>query len=157
MFPNATTIFARSESARLVAALWIVSLAIPVSFASQNPVSPNSIVGFTEDEVSALFGLASSRMPAPDGTSTWSYDDTTSGEVTIDFSGGKVIRMVPDRTQLIQELQRKATEKRRANPPSAERPEPGSNAPLRGIADAIDLFAAQYIKALNQIIDGRAR
>lgn len=74
--------------------------------------APVSIVGFTEEQVSTLFGPPSLRQSGPDGM-TWYYDGTSNGTVSINIVGGKVVRMTPD--GMVEELQRRATGRRSAS------------------------------------------
>jgi hypothetical protein len=89
--------------------LFVVVFAISilgVTFASQTPSAPESIIGFTEDQVKELFGAPSTREKSADGTEMLYYDHTSVGTVTFYVKSGKVVRTTPER--LPPEFSRKA-------------------------------------------------
>jgi tetratricopeptide (TPR) repeat protein len=89
--------------------------------ASQDSAATSSLIEFTEDEVRTLLGSPSSASRSG-GATFWSYDGTTVGSVSVEFVAGKVVRMIPD--GMIQELQRRAGEKRRITAANLTQPEP---------------------------------
>ena len=122
MLQTLAVVMRRSNYAPLLVAVALeLSMMAGLSSASQDPAPPSSIIGFTEDEVRMLVGSPSS-VSRSGGTTFWSYDGTTAGTVSVEFVAGKVVRMSPD--GMIQELQRRADEKRRTTAEKLAQQEP---------------------------------
>jgi hypothetical protein len=104
---------------RLLPTVFLIVLVARPTLATQDAQSPASIMGFTEDQVRAIFGPPSLPEKASDGSLTWYYDGTSQGTVRIYFANGRVIRMAPD--NMVQELQSRGADRRRNSaPPKAQ-------------------------------------